>query len=97
MKIFAKKDKRSKLEKEIDEVVLMMSTLAPEAEEYQKMAEVLDKLMKANSYKTSKPGIDPNTVLLIVGNILGILLVLNYEQLHCVTSKALGMIQKGRV
>jgi len=97
MKIFAKKDKRTEVEKEIDSVVAQMRLLNPPDVEYGKMSEVLDRLMKANSYKTGKTGIDPNTVLLVVGNIVGVIIVLNYEHLHCITSKAFGMLIKGRV
>ena len=40
--------------------------------------------------------IDPNTVLGIAGNLLGILAVLNYEKTDIITSKAFGMIMKGK-
>ena len=40
--------------------------------------------------------IDPNTVLGIAGNLLGIVAVLNYEKTDIITSKAFGMIMKGK-
>lgn len=40
--------------------------------------------------------VDMNTVVLAVTNILGILLVLNYEKINVLTSKSFGMIHKGR-
>ena len=40
--------------------------------------------------------VDTNTIVMAVTNIMGILLVLNYEKLNVVTSKTFGMIYKGR-
>lgn len=39
----------------------------------------------------------PDTVLIAATNILGIVLILNFEKLDIVRSKALGFILKGRV
>jgi len=41
--------------------------------------------------------ITPDTVVVAVTNILGILLVLNFEKLDIVRSKAFGLLLKGRV
>lgn len=39
----------------------------------------------------------PDTVLVVAGNLIGILLILNFERLDIVRSKAVGFILKGRV
>ena len=39
----------------------------------------------------------PDTVLVVAGNIGGILLILNFERLDIIRSKAIGFILKGRV
>jgi hypothetical protein len=39
------------------------------------------------------PGVSKDTVAIIAGNLVGILLIINYEQLHPLTSKALGLIR----
>lgn len=41
--------------------------------------------------------ITPDTLLIVTANIVGILLVLNYEKLDIVSSKALSFILKARV
>ena len=41
--------------------------------------------------------VSPDTILIIVGNLAGILLILKYEKLDIITSKALGFVIKGRV
>ena len=39
----------------------------------------------------------PDTLLVVGGNLMGILLILNFERLDIVRSKALGFVLKGRV
>lgn len=41
--------------------------------------------------------IKPDTLLVVGGNLLGILLILNFERLDIVRSKAMGFVLKGRV
>ncbi len=41
--------------------------------------------------------ISPDTLLVVGGNLLGILLILNFEKMDIVMSKALGFVLKGRV
>ena len=48
--------------------------------------------MLKNGFKIS-----PDTLLVVGGNLLGILLILNFEKADIVTSKALGFVLKGRV
>jgi len=45
----------------------------------------------------TKMVITPDTLLIVTANIVGILLVLNYEKLDIVSSKALSFILKARV
>ena len=90
------KDKRSKLEKEIDEAIDVMSVLTKWSDEYRIMADNLEKLMKAQSYDAKRQVIKIETLLTIGGNLAGILLILNYEKLDIVTSKAIGFVLKGR-
>lgn len=91
-----KKDKRTNLEKEIDSVLKCMNELSPDSEEYQKMAENLERLYKSKSYDKDRD-VSPDTLAVIVGNLAGILLILKHEELNVITSKALGFVLKGRV
>jgi hypothetical protein len=45
----------------------------------------------------SKTRVSPDTLLIVGGNLIGIVLILGYEHLHVVTSKALGFVLRGRV
>ena len=61
--------------------------------------QILDTLLKAKNDDKSR-GVNKeliNTLLVVFGNILGIVLILNYEKMGVVASKALGFVIKGRV
>lgn len=95
MKITRKK-KQSKLEEEINSVLEEMSVLDKDSEEYETMLGNLETLYKAKSYE--KPsGISADTLLIVGGNLVGIYLILNYEKLNIISSKAIGFVLKGRV
>lgn len=91
-----KVDKRSNLEKEIDNVLKRMSELDPDSKEYSAMASNLELLFSAKSKEKDRK-ISPDTLAVIAGNLLGIGLILTYEKANVITSKALGFVIKGRV
>lgn len=41
--------------------------------------------------------ITPDTIVIVSANLIGILLILNYEKLDIISSKAIGFVLKGRV
>ena len=94
--IFTKKDKRTNLEKEIEAVITYMSALAPDSVEYTTIVTNLEKLCKARDDEKSRE-VKPDTYWIVGGNIVGIVLVLCYEKIDIITSKAFGLIIKGRV
>lgn len=94
--MFTKKDKRTNLEKEIDEVLFYMSGLSPESQEYSNIINNLEKLYKAKNEELNRK-IKPDTIAIIAGNLLGILLILGYEKTNIITTKALSFVLKGRV
>ena len=92
-----KRDKRSRLEKEIDSVLECMEYYSKDADEYCIMNENLGRLYEAKGKEKLPPGITPDTIVIVLGNLFGILLILKYEELSYISSKALGFIIKGRV
>lgn len=93
-----KKDKRSDLQKEYDEAVLYLRTISPIHEkeycEQLKNVERLHKLLmdeEEHKDKASKDGI-----LACATNLLGIGIIVGYEQFHHIGSKAINFIMKGR-
>lgn len=99
---FAKKDKRTMLEKEIDRLLMKMSNLEPSSKEYQELERSVERLIETNAKQFSakykpKETLNKNTVLSLAGNFASIWFIVNYERLHVITSKALGWVSKGRV
>lgn len=93
---FTKKDKRTNLEKEIDDVLKEMELLDKDSDEYKKRVVILERLYKAKSMDTNRR-VSPDTIAVVAGNLLGILVILNFEKANVITSKALGFVLKGRV
>lgn len=91
-----KKDKRTELEKEIDDVIHQMNEWSAETEQYSKMADQLLKLYEAKSHERQRQ-VSADTLAVIAGNLIGIGLILNFEKLDIITSKALGFVLRGRV
>lgn len=77
-----KQDDEPKIQ--FDESVEYCKVLTAALEEYNKLSD-------------DKWKFNPDTLLTIAANLVGILLVLNFEKLDIVRSKAFGMILKGRL
>lgn len=91
MKLFTKK--KTNLELEIDGVIETMTSIAPYSEEYNVAMNNLERLYKLKNERKVKS----DTVMIVAGNLLGILLILGYERANIITTKALGFVMKGRV
>ncbi len=90
---FTKHNKRNEVEKLIDEHLEVMLV---EAETKQDISEVLLLMERYKDLKKKKQ-FSPDTLLVVAGNLLGIVLILNYEKLNVVTTKALTFVIRGRV
>jgi hypothetical protein len=88
-----KRNKQSELDKEIDERLKRMLRKALTPEE----VEDVIKLKNQNESSKEKKTVSPDTLAVVVGNLLGIVLILNYEKANVVASKALGFVIRGRV
>ncbi len=93
---FTKQNKKTKLEDEIDILHDKMRDEELDKAEYAVMSEHLLRLYEAKN-KENSSRISPDTVAMIAGNLLGIALILHYEKVDIITSKAVGFIIKGRV
>jgi len=83
-------------DQEVTRVLTEIGKMEVDSENYAKAVKNLDVLCQARSSKTNS-WLSADLVIPAVTNILGILLLLNYEQLHVVTSKAISFIAKGKV
>jgi len=91
MRLFAKR-KPSILDEPIEKVLTEMNTYGPDSPEYPKLIDHLDRLtrMKEQSYRRPSP----DAMAIVVGNLLGILVIVAYEQKHVMVSKGLGFVIK---
>lgn len=89
-----KKDE-SKLEQEIDSILERMKDMELQSDDYEVAVERLSALYRIQR-DIPKWNVSPDTVAMVAGNLFGILLILKYEDMNIITSKALGFVLKGR-
>lgn len=83
------------LENEIDSLLEEMAVTDRESEEYRRMSESLEKIGKAKSYEKTSDPIDWNEILVnMTGILIPIVLIMNYEKLDVVATKAFGLVRK---
>lgn len=66
-----------------------------DSEAYSKVLRNIERLQALK--KKDRKSLDPNSCLVVAGNLIGILLILGYEQKDFIRSKALGFVLRGRV
>lgn len=88
-------DEKSGLDEAIDSVLAEMASVNADSDEYAKMVDQLVKLYPLKETE-AKRKVSPDTMALIAGNLLGIMLIVGHERAHVVTSKALNFVTKLR-
>lgn len=92
--MFANKSEPDGLDQIIDELQQFLLKIDPDSDKYTATVENLSKLHKLRG-EPSKP-ISRDAILTTAGSIVGILLILNFERLNVVTSKAISFVTKLR-
>jgi hypothetical protein len=85
----------SALELVITNLLDEMQLTSCDSEEYSKMVAHLTKLYSLKEQDTPKR-VSPETWAMIGGNLAGIMLILQHERFHVITSKALSFVSKLR-
>lgn len=91
-----RQNKTSDLDELINTLRVEMDVDGPDSEKYKTRLGHLERLITLRA-EERKTRIDPNTMALVVGNILGILIIVGYERGHVMTSKGLGFVFKNRI
>lgn len=86
--------KQSALEKEIERMETLMSTLDPDSKEYYRMIAQIERISDIERQNKKRFDVSGDTIVLAGVNLAGILLILQHERLHAVSTKALGFISK---
>lgn len=89
------KKKPSDLDDALSEIYSEMKGFTADSDEYCKMT---DQLLKLHSMKTVDRShrISADTIATITANVAGIVLILHYERIHVLTSKALNFVIRAR-
>lgn len=85
-----RKHEMSPLEQAIDDAIRYLD---PNSEDYQQQVNIVEKLIKLKELDAPRR-VSPDTKAMIAANIVGIILILRYEQGAVVTSKALSIVKK---
>lgn len=83
------------LDNTITELMIDMKSMTGDSDEYATAMNKLERLYKLKDMNTPKR-ISPDTRALIVGNLVGILIIVWYEHGRVITSKALSQLGKLR-
>lgn len=86
---------RTKLDEVIDDLLDQMVEEKYDPVKYAKMVEQLAKLYKLKEIEIPRR-VNPDTLAMIAGNIIGIILILGHERANVITSKAIGFVLRLR-
>ena len=78
----------------VDKLMSELDEYGPDTEEFKAAMGYLDKIHKFRSI--NRRGVDGNTIAIVAGNIACVLIVVSYERMHVVTTKALGYVMKSQ-
>lgn len=83
------------VDKELDRLFAELGIHMIDSEEY---AATLDRIVKLHKLQAEeKPSrVSPDTLVLAGTNILGIIIILSYERLNIITTKAMSFVQRPR-
>lgn len=83
----------SLLDKAIADATLQLDYVPAYSEEYDKIVDRIERMYKLKEGNLPQR-VSPDTLAVVLGNLLGIVVIVGYEQRHVVTSKALNFVMK---
>jgi hypothetical protein len=87
-------EKPSVLDEPIEKILTEMNTYGPDTEEYQTALSYLERLVRLKVEEKRQFRFSPDTLAIVAGNLLGILIIVAYEQKHVMVSKGMGLLLK---
>lgn len=85
------------LEDEIAKLISELEGITPSTDEYEAIVNQIVKLDAMTNHKVKPSVISKDALVAVGGNLAGILLILNYEKIGAVTTKALGFVLKSKI
>ncbi len=96
MRNFFKREKTTPFDELIAKLLKEMDAIGSASPEYPKKLAMLEKLYALKAKESREP-ISKNTMAIIAGNLVGILLIVAYEQKHVLQSKGLGQLIRPKI
>lgn len=93
--MFQKHAANAELQEAINSLLIKMKGTDPSTKEYETLASRLSELTSIQA-TSAKTGVSKDTLATIAANLFGIWLILHYERVNLVGSKALTFVQKLR-
>ena len=87
---------KTPLDLELDRAVRALRTHPVGSKEYQSILVMVDELGKQRD-KDKSPAVSKDTLVVVAGNLLGILIIIGHEYAHPINSRAVGLLLKPRV
>lgn len=87
------REESEKLNKVVDKLLNTLMTYNPEDKEFIDAMNHLDRITQMRAKDRPSP-VSRDTMAIVIGNLLGILVIVAYEQKHVMTSKGLGQLLK---
>ncbi len=91
MRRFFRREKTTPVDELIESVLDEMRLVGVDSDEYPKLMAYLERLYEVKANERPNP-VSRDTVALIVGNLMGIVLIIAYEQKHIMSSKGFSQI-----
>ncbi len=89
-----KKKKPDKLDLAINDVLTRMRVIGCDADEYRTLVVYLDRLMEMKKERKPRFSVSPDTIAIIVGNVVIALIIVKYEKADVITTKAKDFLLK---
>jgi hypothetical protein len=91
MRLIKPQPEQTGLQNAIDEILREMQGFTAETDEYAKMVSQLEKLYALKACE--KPDrVSMDTMAIVLGNIIGVIIIVGYERTNVVTSRALNLL-----
>jgi len=91
---FAKKE--SGYDKSIKRLLSELDLVDPTSEEHAQMLKDIEKLRNWRAEERTQTRVSPDTLAIVAGNVLTVLIIVGYERTNVVTTKALGFLHRGK-
>lgn len=93
MKLKFWQEQKSIYDEPIEKVLLEMKEAGSDSPQFAEQLALLERLASMKEKTKSIMKVSPDTVAIVAGNLLGILIIVAYEQKHPMTSKGLNYIK----